>query len=167
MDANIIPPLIHLLGNAEFDIRKEAAWAISNATSGGSPEQIKFLVQQGCVPPLAELLNVQDPKIIIVALEGLENILKIGDAEAKHMGTDNMMVQIVEQSNGAANIEQLQHHENEDIYNKAVRILEQYFNVEEEDPGMAPQQMAGGQGYAFQPQAPMGGGGFNFGQPMG
>ena len=52
-----------------------------------------------------------------------QNILKIGDAEAKHMGTDNMMVQIVEQSNGAANIEQLQHHENEDIYNKVCGSL--------------------------------------------
>lgn len=46
-DANIIPLLIGLLTQAEFDIKKEAAWAISNATSGGTPEQIKFLVQQG------------------------------------------------------------------------------------------------------------------------
>ena len=41
IDAQIIPPLIQLLANAEFDIQKEAAWAISNATSGGSHEQIK------------------------------------------------------------------------------------------------------------------------------
>lgn len=40
--ADIIAPLVNLLQNAEFDIRKEAAWAISNATSGGSPEQIKY-----------------------------------------------------------------------------------------------------------------------------
>jgi hypothetical protein len=31
--------------NAEFDIKKEAAWAISNATSGGTADQIRFLVQ--------------------------------------------------------------------------------------------------------------------------
>ena len=31
--------------HAEFDIKKEAAWAISNATSGGSAEQIHALVQ--------------------------------------------------------------------------------------------------------------------------
>ena len=43
IDANIIPPLIHLLGNAEFDIKKEAAWAISNATSGGTHAQIKYV----------------------------------------------------------------------------------------------------------------------------
>ncbi|CAN0065978.1 unnamed protein product [Hapterophycus canaliculatus] len=77
IEANIIPPLIQLLSNAEFDIRKEAAWAISNATSGGKPEQIKYLVTEGCIPPLSDLLEVHDAKIVTVALEGLENILKV------------------------------------------------------------------------------------------
>lgn len=43
VEANIIAPLVNLLQNAEFDIKKEAAWAISNATSGGSQEQIKYV----------------------------------------------------------------------------------------------------------------------------
>ena len=78
IDNNIIPPLIQLLDQAEFDIRKEAAWAISNATSGGTQYQIKFLVSQGCIPPLCDLLGVADHKIVTIALEGLENILKVG-----------------------------------------------------------------------------------------
>lgn len=41
IDANIIGPLVQLLLNAEFDVKKEAAWALSNATSGGTHEQIK------------------------------------------------------------------------------------------------------------------------------
>ena len=41
IEARLIPPLVNLLQNAEFDIKKEAAWAISNATSGGTHEQIK------------------------------------------------------------------------------------------------------------------------------
>ena len=44
IDANIFPVLIDILGKAEFKTRKEAAWAITNATSGGTPEQIRFLV---------------------------------------------------------------------------------------------------------------------------
>ena len=79
IDAGIVPPLINLLNSAEFDIKKEAAWAISNATSGGTSEQINFLVSQGCILPLCELLEVNDAKIVTVALEGLENILKIGE----------------------------------------------------------------------------------------
>ena len=77
IDAQIIPPLVHLLANAEFDIKKEAAWAISNATSGGKHEQIKYMVQQGCIKPLCELLACSDARIVTVALEGLENILRV------------------------------------------------------------------------------------------
>lgn len=46
IDFNIIPQLIRMLDQEEFDIRKECAWAISNATSGGDDMQIKYLVDQ-------------------------------------------------------------------------------------------------------------------------
>lgn len=41
IEAGIISPLVNLLQTAEFEIKKEAAWAISNATSGGTNDQIK------------------------------------------------------------------------------------------------------------------------------
>ena len=50
MDAGIVPPLVHLLATAEFDIKKESAWAVSNATSGGTADQIKYLVHQVGAP---------------------------------------------------------------------------------------------------------------------
>ena len=43
IDSNIIPMLVEILTKAEFKTRKEAAWAITNATSGGTPEQIKWV----------------------------------------------------------------------------------------------------------------------------
>jgi hypothetical protein len=148
IDSNIVPPLVQLLNSAEFDIRKEAAWAISNATSGGTPMQIKFLVQQACIPPLCELLSVADVKIIIVALEALENILKVGDAEAKQtQGGHNLMANHIADSEGLKKIEDLQQHDNNDIYEKAVRILETYFGVDEEDVNIVPE--ASGQNFAF------------------
>jgi hypothetical protein len=33
-------------------------------------------VKQGCIKPLCDLLVVADPRLITVALEGIENILK-------------------------------------------------------------------------------------------
>lgn len=42
IDAGLLPPLITILQVAEFRTRKEAAWAITNATSGGSAEQIRW-----------------------------------------------------------------------------------------------------------------------------
>lgn len=108
IENNIIPPLIQLLTNAEFDIRKEAAWAISNATSGGNAQQIKFLVQQGCIRPLCDLLTVSDPKIVTIALEGLENILRIGEDESRQTGGQNLMAVYISEAEGLSKIEDLQ-----------------------------------------------------------
>ncbi|KAH7866499.1 hypothetical protein Vadar_021214 [Vaccinium darrowii] len=98
IEANIIGPLVHLLQNAEFEIKKEAAWAISNATSGGSHEQIKYLVSQACIKPLCDLLVCPDPRIITVCLEGLENILKVGEADKNlgRTGDANLYAQMID-----------------------------------------------------------------------
>ena len=45
ISAGVFPTLVELLRTGEFDIQKEAAWAVSNATSGGTPDQIRYLVQ--------------------------------------------------------------------------------------------------------------------------
>lgn len=120
MDAGIIPPLIHLLGSAEFDIKKEAAWAISNATSGGSHVQIRYMVEQGCIKPLCDLLTCNDARIVTVALEGLENILKVGVCDKEEGGHQvNPYAEMIHEAEGLEKIEQLQTHNNDDIYNKA------------------------------------------------
>eukprot|EP01088_Endostelium_zonatum_P001898 TRINITY_DN12284_c0_g1_i1.p1 TRINITY_DN12284_c0_g1~~TRINITY_DN12284_c0_g1_i1.p1 ORF type:complete len:537 (-),score=145.46 TRINITY_DN12284_c0_g1_i1:111-1721(-) len=135
--ANIFPPLINLLSNAEFDIKKEAAWAISNATSGGSPEQIKYFVSQGCIKPLCDLLNATDARIITVALEGLENILRVGELSVQS-GESNPYCEDIDNAEGVQKIEALQVHQNNEIYEKALKILETYFLVQEQDTSMAP-----------------------------
>lgn len=76
-DKHLHSAILNLLQSAEFDIKKEAAWAISNATSGGTAEQLKYLVDVGAIKPLCDLLSVPDVRIVTVALEGLENILKV------------------------------------------------------------------------------------------
>jgi len=35
---------VEILSKAEFKTRKEAVWAITNATSGGTAEQIKLVL---------------------------------------------------------------------------------------------------------------------------
>ena len=80
-----------MLSEAEFDIKKEAAWAISNATSGGRHEQINTLVQAGAIKPLCDLLTCSDPRIITVALEGIENILKASHGPPCHCSSPSCM----------------------------------------------------------------------------
>lgn len=133
IEANIIPQLVQLLSTSEFDIKKEAAWAISNATSGGSPEQIRYLVSQGCIKPLCDLLTASDARIVTVALEGLENILKVGEKDAREGNGVNLFATHIDQADGVEKIGNLQHHHNQDIYEKAVKILETYFADELQD----------------------------------
>lgn len=138
IDAGLIPPLINLLSNGDFKTRKEACWAISNATSGGlqKPEQIRYLVQQGCVKPLCDLLICPDNKIIQVALDGLENILKVGemDKDASDNPADqiNRFALFIEEAGGMEKIHECQSNVNEEIYIKAYKIIEQYYSDEEE-----------------------------------
>ncbi|KAK9068366.1 hypothetical protein SSX86_012483 [Deinandra increscens subsp. villosa] len=136
--AGLIAPLVNLLQTAEFDIKKEAAWAISNATSGGTNEQIKYLVLQGCIKPLCDLLVCPDPRIVTVSLEGLENILKVGEVEkqAGNAGDVNLYAQLIDDADGLEKIENLQSHDNNEIYEKAVKILETYW-LDEEDENLA------------------------------
>ncbi|XP_020254907.1 importin subunit alpha-2-like [Asparagus officinalis] len=164
IDANIIAPLVHLLQTAEFDIKKEAAWAISNATSGGTHEQIKFLVSQGCIKPLCDLLVCPDPRIVTVCLEGLENILRVGEAE-KNQGTTgsvNLYAQLIDEAEGLEKIENLQSHDNTEIYEKAVKILETYW-LEEEEEAMPQDAAQTGFRFGGNEQLTVPSGGFNFG----
>jgi len=164
IEANIIPPLIHLLQVAEFDIKKEAAWSISNATSGGSEEQIKYLVSQGCIKPLCDLLTCNDPRLVTVALEGIENVLKAGELDATTNSSTNPYTNFVDEAEGLDKLEQLQNHQNEDVYKKAVHILETYFGLDDdEDDALAPTTQDNGYVFDAQaaPPAPMGG--FQFG----
>ena len=141
IDANIIQPLIHLLSNGDFKTRKEACWAISNATSGGlqKPEQIRYLVSNGAIKPLCDLLICPDNKIIQVALDGLENILKVGemDREASVNSADQQAINryalFIEECGGMEKIHDCQNNANEEIYMKAYNIIEKYFSDEEGD----------------------------------
>uniref|UniRef100_A0A8C0EIM4 Importin subunit alpha n=1 Tax=Bubo bubo TaxID=30461 RepID=A0A8C0EIM4_BUBBB len=156
IDANIFPVLIEILQKAEFRTRKEAAWAITNATSGGTPEQIRYLVNLGCIKPLCDLLTVMDSKIVQVALNGLENILRLGEQEANQSGTGiNPYCSLIEEAYGLDKIEFLQSHENQEIYQKAFDLIEHYFGVED-DSALAPQVDENQQQFIFQqPEAPM------------
>eukprot|EP00457_Paulinella_chromatophora_P001805 gb/GEZN01001807.1/.p1 GENE.gb/GEZN01001807.1/~~gb/GEZN01001807.1/.p1 ORF type:complete len:532 (-),score=75.38 gb/GEZN01001807.1/:1035-2630(-) len=150
IDANIIPALVRVLRSDEFDIQKEAAWAISNATSGGKPHQIDYLVSQAVIPPLCELLKCGDPKIILVCLEGIENILKAGPVVAERKQQENRYPDYVEECGGVKTIENLQQHPNEKIWKQAQKIIQQYINEEGGNAQhLAPTEAAGGSMFAF------------------
>lgn len=144
--------------------------------SSFGPKHTPHVSSQGCIEPFCELLTLLDAKIIQVALNGLENILKLGEEEAKQTGSVNPYVVLIEECYGLDKIEFLQSHENIEIYQKAFDIIEHYFGSEEEDTRVAPcvtHDASGAQEFTFAgatqggacdstTMLAGGGGGFNF-----
>ena len=77
VNAGVFPKLIDLLRSSEFDIQKEAAWAVSNATSGGTLQRAYYYYPPLPIPlpspllphlllPLSSILPCDDANIIIM-----------------------------------------------------------------------------------------------------
>lgn len=128
IDNNVIPQLINILMKEDFEVRKEAAWAISNASSGGSELQIEYLVECGAIHSLSNLLDVEDANIISVTLEGLENILEMGEnKKLRDNLPTNPYVHLFEECDSVHKIDALQDRKVDNICNKAWKILYKYF----------------------------------------
>jgi len=63
-------------------VRKEAAWAIANAISGGSKEHLKYLVDLDIISILCDLLKSNDEKIVTISIESLWNLILNCDDQA-------------------------------------------------------------------------------------
>jgi importin subunit alpha-1 len=176
IDAGGVSELVKQLEQGEWEVKKEAAWAVSNYTSGGTREQIRFLVTKKAIKPLCDLLECKEPKIALVALDAIRNILAAGEADAAESkfggGQRNVYADQVEDAEGLDRIERLQEHPNEKVYQKAVEIIEKYFaeDGEGENFGGGAFQQNGQFSFAPSGPAPAFGGAqtpapFNFGGP--
>ncbi len=137
IDCNIIPALINLLNNVNsegFDTKKEALRAILNATSEGSPEQIRYLVEQGCIKPMCDMLATTTTYVstVMMILEGFDHILMAGQSDPRK-GESYRYAQCIEDAGGLDMIERLQTLQHEDVVGKAVEILENYFNQDDDE----------------------------------
>mmetsp|Transcript_10693 Transcript_10693/g.21101 ORF Transcript_10693/g.21101 Transcript_10693/m.21101 type:complete len:434 (-) Transcript_10693:393-1694(-) len=131
-DADVIPSLVRLLRDAEIDVKKEAAWAISNATARGTDEQVRYLVRQSVIPALSQLLVTRDARVVKVALEGIENILRVGAKPSSRVNGFNMHAEYVEESGGLDAIELLLADTDEEVHNLAAKVCV-YFDGSEDE----------------------------------
>jgi importin subunit alpha-6/7 len=152
LNINVMPALVGMLSAAEFEIKREAAWAISNATSGGNKNQIRTIAAQGTLAGLCSLLSIHDAKVVMIALEGMENILRVGQFDANQGTGINQYREQIESCGGIDALEALENHDNDDVYDKVVKILREYFDAEEEDEdesGLGPQDQGNTFGFGF------------------
>jgi hypothetical protein len=146
LDEGIVPTLMDMLrGNREeWAVQKECLWAAGNVCNGGRDEQIRHLIAQGAVQVFgAQLSRDREARMMLVVLETLENMLRVGKKDAAEEaapgdggrggGGVNAVADALEECGALDKLEELQHHEDQEVYEGAVRLLETYFNAEEDD----------------------------------
>ncbi|XP_070579990.1 importin subunit alpha-1-like [Ptychodera flava] len=135
IDCELVPLIVQVLQKGDYKSQKEAIWAVTNYTSGGSVEQIFYLVQAGVLQPLCDLMVVKEAKVALVILDAIGNILL---AASKGNQVDTVCL-MIEEAGGLEKLESLQHHENEEVYEAALRLIDKFFSGEEdEDDAIAP-----------------------------
>jgi len=129
LDSSLLPEVIHLLETGDFRTQTEAAWVIYNISSGGTTEQACTLFRYGALTNICRLLNNnRDPRVLLLVMDIIGLMLSIADK----MGQLEQATVIVEECGGLDNVEQLQNHENEEVYQKALKLVEKYFTEMEE-----------------------------------
>ena len=166
LDANIVPLLVSLMTRGEPEVAREACWALSNATTGGSPAQIYRLVKDNAIPPFCHVLQRStDARVQMVAIEGLENILRSPPPREYHQPHD-LYKNYMEEAGVPQALEEMlaRWGPGDAVYQKAERFLADHFPHwdvygGEEEEG----EEGGGEGGAGEEGGGFGGGGGGFG----
>ena len=105
--------------------------------------------------------QVNDAAMQELMLEATDTLLQAGETLAKSKaGAENPFLVPFDEAEGVDKLEALQSHHNEEIYEKAVNLLERYFGEEDgDDENLLPNAANGGFMFAA-PLAPQGQVGF-------
>jgi hypothetical protein len=134
LECGLAPLLLQLMEEGEFEVRKEVTWTITNAISGGNDEQTKYLMKEGFLKAMVDLLTSHDVKVVTLCLEALGKVLKIGETMMNKGGSDcNPYALELEANGGLEALEDLQNHSHKKIHGMSGDLLDSYFEGEEEN----------------------------------
>ena len=141
----ILPAVLGQLSvSATWDVRKEAAYVISNLTEG-TRAQVATLVELGALEQLCDLLDVGEVKMLVLAMDALEAIIKADGSPEKVQ-----FIRLIDNCGGVEKLENLQEHECDEVYAKSVNLIELYFGGEDcEDENLAPEVVNGANVFSF------------------
>ena len=114
--------------DAEWEVRKEALWVLSNMCTGGTKDHVQMLVQHDVIAALCSVLTLSDSKITMVAMEAIERILKVGESLGS---VGESYLRYLDEAGGFDKLEELQEHVNEEVYEKALSIIDTYLGGDE------------------------------------
>eukprot|EP00934_Nitzschia_sp_Nitz4_P000438 Nitzschia sp. Nitz4//scaffold301_size22573//11579//13331//NITZ4_008554-RA/size22573-augustus-gene-0.6-mRNA-1//1//CDS//3329547016//438//frame0 len=137
-NASLMGLIISTATDSHWETKKEALWIVSNICTTGTKAHVEYLMELGGLSPLADILgsNNADAVILTAALDGIERVLSVGEHYAS----------MLDELQGVDYLENLQEHPSNEVYEKAIKIIETYFGSEDiEDENMAPVTTSSGQ----------------------
>jgi importin subunit alpha-1 len=124
--------------SATWEVRKEAIWTVCNVARCGNNLQVQSIVDVECgaIDAVCSVFDINDTEMVMVALDALDRILRVG----QEMNMNKDYCRFVYECDGLEKLEKLQEHSSDDIYRKAVNIIETFFGCEDgtEDENLAP-----------------------------
>lgn len=141
MTPNLLHQVIERANNDAWEVRKECIWVLTNVCSGDNPAHVEKIVNSdalGCLSSILDNPSAADPSLIIAVLDSVQNILKVGFEISEKIGMQ--FKERLEECNFANLLSDMQYHADDDVYKKALLIVETYFLGEddEENEELAP-----------------------------
>lgn len=131
IESGTVPTVVEVLFKSDFKTQKEAAYVIANMASAGVQAVIEYLVGNKAIDAMGSLLKVSDTSIVILVLEFFGQILKASEL----FGRSDEYSLMMEEANVVMTIEELQNHENQEVYEKSLKMIEGYFTDFEDETG--------------------------------
>eukprot|EP01134_Creolimax_fragrantissima_P007932 CFRG7932T1 len=130
LSLGLIEPLVFIAEHDEYRVRAEAMWAITNACCGGSPSQIRLMVESGCLGQMCMFLADAGAvaSVLAVVLDAIIAVLQSAENERVQL----MYCSIIEECDGIEKIDMLQQHSSEKVYEKANKIITDWFSQSED-----------------------------------
>ena len=119
--------ILHTKSNSHY-IKKEAIWALVNLITGSDFDLASIIVRkEGMECLIQEISSSEEPELLLLTLEGIKNLLKLGDDFSELENQLNPFSYQFEKLKGEVALENLIKHPHKDVYNATRELLNKYF----------------------------------------
>ena len=122
----LIETLFSRAETLSISVKREIAWIVTNICSGGTAEQVYSIVQHGAIDLFSDFLSVPDQNLVLIVLEGLENIFASGDNIRELSGSTNPYMSHLESSGGLTKLNQLAEQTQPPLLGRILQFIDQY-----------------------------------------
>lgn len=116
---------VQAVADPDLELKKEALWTLYNLSGSKDYSIVSYLLSKGLLKVLIEEMGLKDVGILHLVLGTVENLLRPSHCEDKASEAEMMF----EALGGVALLEKMQLHENKAIYDKVVRLMDEFYGL--------------------------------------